>query len=131
MKAAAGFRILIGTGLVLAPGAWSRPWTGPAIEAPVAKLMARMFGNRERLLRVGALAASHDPHQTARWLKLGGIADAVDGAAVLVTWRHLPRTTRYADAAMAFGAAVAHGLLAQRLLDDTTNRHRHGRPPAS
>jgi hypothetical protein len=117
VRAVAGFRIVIGAGLVLAPGAWSRPWTGPAIDTPVAQLMARMFGVRELLLGVGALASRHDQQQTAQWLKLGSIADAVDAAAVMAAWRHLPRTTRYADAAMAVGAALANALLAQRLLD--------------
>jgi hypothetical protein len=120
VKGVAAFRIVVGGGLVVAPGAWSRPWTGPGVNTPVARLMARMFGIREVMLGVGALS-SGDPQQAARWLTLGSIADAVDGAAVLAAWRHLPRATRYADVGMGFGAALANRVAARRLLDDAAH----------
>jgi hypothetical protein len=115
VKVAAGFRIIVGGGLVLAPAAWSRPWTGPAVNTPIAKLMARMFGVREVLFGLGVLSST-DEQQAAQWLKLGSLADAVDGLAVLAAWRHLPRVARYADAGMGFGAAFANRRLAQHLL---------------
>jgi hypothetical protein len=109
--------MVVGGGLVVAPAAWSRPWTGPAVNAPVAKLMARMFGVREVVLGVGILSAVDDHQQAARWLRLGGVADAVDGAAVLVAWRHLPRVARYADLGMGLGAALANSFLARQILN--------------
>jgi uncharacterized protein YjeT (DUF2065 family) len=123
VKAVAAFRIVVGGGLVVAPAAWSRPWTGPGVNAPVAKLMARMFGVREVVLGVGILSAVDDHQQAARWLRLGSVADAVDGAAVLAAWRHLPRAARYADLGIGLGAALANSLLARRMLD------RHDNPP--
>jgi hypothetical protein len=119
VRAVAGFRIVIGGGLVVAPAAWSRPWTGSGVDTPVAKLMARMFGVREVMLGIGILSSIDEPRQTARWLKLGSIADAVDGAAVLAAWRHLPRGARYADLGMGLGAALANGLLARELRQPT------------
>lgn len=103
---------------MVAPAAWSRPWTGPGVDTPVAKLMARMFGVRELLLGIGVLTSLDDPRTAARWMQLGGIADAVDGAAVVAAWPHLPRAARYADVAMGFGAAVANQAAGRRLLRD-------------
>jgi hypothetical protein len=57
----------------------------------------------------------------ARWLQLGSIADAVDGAAVLVAWRHLPRVARYADLGMALGAALANMLVARQIPEHNDN----------
>ena len=108
------FRIVVGTGLVVAPGAWARPWTGPGVNTPVARLMSRMFGIRELALGVGVLTAP-TTNEAARWMRLGGIADAVDGVAVLIAWRELPRFARVGNVAMGFGAAAANHLAARQL----------------
>jgi hypothetical protein len=121
VKAVAGFRIVIGVGCVVAPSAWSRPWVGAAVDTPVARLVVRTFGIREVVMGLGALSA-RDDEETARWLRLGSIADAVDGLAVLAAWPHLPRVARYADAAMAAGAAAANARTAQALVEESQLR---------
>ena len=100
-------RIAVGIATVLAPGRVNRGWIVAVDgERPGAKLIARTFGVRDAALGVITLKAlDDDSDHLPDLLKVGAVCDAVDAAATVVAFGHLPKVTRFAVLASAAGAA--------------------------
>lgn len=86
------------------------PWVGRARRDPAARLLARALGGRDLALGLGTLQALRAGGAVAPWVAAGGLADAGDVAATLLSWRHLPRWGRSAVLAAAAGGAVSAAL---------------------
>jgi hypothetical protein len=100
-------RVGIGLTAVAAPTLMARPWIGPPAEGAAGRLLARTMGGRDLALGLGALRALARSDQEARpWVALGGMADAVDALASLVSFRTLPRVSRWGILASTAGAAL-------------------------
>jgi hypothetical protein len=114
-------RLAIGAGFVAAPQLAMRPWIGGLVEAPEARLLARVVGARDLLLALGVLTAS-DRREGARWLVAGVAADAADLALTVGYRRRLPRRGVALVCAIAAGGLV----LGAGALSDSRRR-----PPGS
>jgi len=137
--AVAAARVAIGVAALVWPAVPTRPWvgtgtgTGEAAGAGSAELASRVFGRalggRDLGLGLGALVAlgrlSGEPEAEAEaesasgWVAAGALADALDVATTLASWRELPRASRWlvigsAAAASLTGAAGALALRSAR-----------------
>jgi hypothetical protein len=107
-------RVAIGASMVLTPTTAARPWIGDVAREPAARVMVRAFGIRDLALGAGlaAAVARGDREAGRAWLVAGVASDAVDAAATLLAWRHLPRAGRLLTLAVATSAAVIGAALA-------------------
>ncbi|MBW3574106.1 MAG: hypothetical protein KY450_04465 [Actinobacteria bacterium] len=108
-------RIAIGATLILVPGSTS-VWAGPAARSPGVALTTRAAGVRDLLVGWRTVQAATLGAPLRQHLVDGAVADAVDLAAVLVAWPHLPRLARLGIAAAAAGA-VGLGCYLASVLD--------------
>jgi hypothetical protein len=109
-------RVGIGVSAIVAPALMARPWIGAEAGAPGSRLLARAMGGRDLALGFGALRALTISDAEARpWVALGGMADAVDALATVLTFGSLPRRTRWGILAVTVGAAVVSTRLATSL----------------
>lgn len=108
-------RIAIGVGLTTLPGVAGRGWFGAEASRPATKAAIRALGVRDALMGVGTLRALERGDEVRPWIIGGGIADAVDAAATLLAWRHLPRRKRLVAFAVAAGAAASAVVLADQV----------------
>ena len=110
-KAMGAGRIALGLSYLLAPGAALRLWPGAPSSTPgdaaQLKHLARSTGGRDIALGAGVLLAlSHDA-PVRGWLEAASLADAVDAVAILLAFRHLPRTRAVLMLGAALGTAAA------------------------
>jgi hypothetical protein len=116
----------LGVSAIAAPTLLARPWIGVDAGAPGSRVLARTMGGRDLALGIGALRALSLSDQGARpWVALGGMADAVDALATVLSFGALPRYRRWGILALTMGAAavstrVAAGLDAVGLESATT-----------
>ena len=109
-------RVLVGTGLLLAPTAFGRTWGGPLAQDDRGRVMARALGARDLALGAAGLLAERDDDQawTARSFTAQAFADAVDFAAIVATPR-LPLGSRLFGGVMAAGSAAVAAAHAARV----------------
>ena len=110
-------RMGFGVGAVVAPRRSTRAWVGPADAAsPGARVIARAFGVRDAALAAIALKAlEDDDKRLPDILRLCAVCDAVDAAATVIAFRHLPKAMRFMTLAMAGTAAYVGFRAASRL----------------
>ncbi len=112
MAVAAG-RVALGVTALAFPSVPARPWVGASADDLTAQVFGRALGGRDLALGLGALAALQAPAASAgagsarAWVAAGALSDALDVVASVVSWRELPRVTRWLVAASAGGAALA------------------------
>ena len=115
VKAVAFGRIGLGVGYALAPGPALRAWPGrPAstdADGALLRMMARHTGGRDIGLGLGALFALRHGSPVRGWLEAAMLADVADAVAILLAFRHLPRTR----AVLMLGAALGTAAAGQRL----------------
>lgn len=116
-KAQAVNRVVVGVGLMAAPGIVGRNWIGPAASSPRAKVLARSLGARDLLTGIaGLLALSEGDREWARWsFAAQAWADAVDLVAILAAGRNIPLGTRLMGGSLAAGSAAVAAAYAHEL----------------
>jgi hypothetical protein len=109
-------RVLVGTGLLLAPTAFGKTWAGPLAGDERGRVMARALGARDLALGVAGLLAEREDDRawTARSFAAQAFADAVDFAAIVATPR-LPLGSRLFGGVMAAGSAAVAAAHAARV----------------
>jgi len=144
--AVAAARVAIGVAALVRPDVPSRPWVGTGAGDGPAGLAGRVFGRalggRDLALGLATLVAlrqldsepgsSGEPGESGAdgakavprgaqeaaslWVAAGALADALDVATSLASWRDLPRFTRWLVVGSAAGASLtgAAGALALR-----------------
>lgn len=107
--AVAAGRVAIGVTALVWPSVPARPWVGAGPDNVAAEVFGRALGARDLALGLGALAALQGPAAgpARTWVAAGALSDALDVVASVVSWRELPRFTRWLVAASAGGAALA------------------------
>jgi hypothetical protein len=117
--AVAAGRVALGAAAVMRPAIPARPWVGEAAGGVAARVFGRALGARDISLGAGALAAlrrgAADPGPACAWVAAGALADALDVAATVASWRELPPTGRWLVAASAGGAALTGAAAAAAL----------------
>jgi hypothetical protein len=108
-------RIAVGVGLTVLPGVAGGGWFGPVAKQPATKAAIRALGVRDALMGVGTLRALERGDEVRPWIIGCGIADAVDAAATLLAWGHLPKRKRLLALAVAAGAAASAVVLADQV----------------
>lgn len=110
-RAAARFigiaRVAIGSGLLVAPRAFTPMWVGRRGFSPAAKLLTRALAARDVGIGAGTLSAG----EPRLWLLAGMAADATDLAATVIQRDDLPDTAVPLVIATA-GAGIALGAYA-------------------
>ncbi len=108
--AVAAGRVAVGLTALGWPSVLARPWVGASADDLAARVFGRALGARDVALGLGALAAlqrpAAEPGSACAWVAAGALADALDVAASVASWRELPRMTRWLVAAVAGGAAL-------------------------
>jgi hypothetical protein len=134
--AVAAARVAIGVAALLRPDVPSRPWVGTGAGDGPAGLAGRVFGRalggRDLALGLATLvalrqlgdepaaaSAAGEPgaqEAASLWVAAGALADALDVVTSLVSWRDLPRFSRWLVVGSAAGASLtgAAGALALR-----------------
>jgi hypothetical protein len=118
--AVAAGRVALGLTALAWPSVPARPWVGAAADDLAARVFGRALGARDVALGLGALTAlartAEEPGSASAWVAAGALADALDVAASVSSWRELPRVSRWLVAASAGGAALvgAAGAVAVR-----------------
>lgn len=107
-------RILIGTGLTLAPRLTGRQWLGDVASQPSAAVAVRCLGARDLAIGVGLVRALDRGAHPTPWLIAASAADAADAMGTLLAWKHLPPRGRLLTALMATGGALAGARAAQQ-----------------
>jgi hypothetical protein len=109
-------RVLVGSGLLLAPTAFGKTWGGPLAADDRGRVLARALGVRDLALGVAGLLAEkeRDRAWTARSFAAQALADAVDFAAIVATPR-LPLGSRVFGGVMAAGSAAVAAAHAARV----------------
>jgi hypothetical protein len=111
-------RIAIGVTALVAPTVPLRPWVGRDFAwQPRAKLLARSLGARDLALGIGVILALRHDAPVRGWVEGGGVADAGDVLATLLSFGKLPKAGRWLVLLSAAGAA-ASARLAAPALDD-------------
>jgi hypothetical protein len=117
-EAVAWGRIAIGVTAFVAPTLPLRPWVGRDFAwQPRAKLLARSLGARDLALGIGVILALRHDAPVRGWVEGGGLADAGDVLATLLSFGKLPKGGRWLVLLSAAGAA-ASARLAAPALDD-------------
>jgi hypothetical protein len=97
-------RVALGIAAMAKPDLPAKPWVGAGAAAtPGVQVFGRALGGRDLALGALALAARTD---RARRLTvgMGALADGVDMAATLISWKDLPRAGRVLILAVTAGA---------------------------
>lgn len=115
LAAGAGLtRVGIGIAMLLAPRRAGASFLGSEASRPATQAVVRMLGARDLLLGLGLWRAANGGRSTKSWLAYSAIADGADAAALLGSWRALPRVARAAMLPLAAGSAAVNGLLSAR-----------------
>jgi hypothetical protein len=119
-EAVAWGRIGIGVTAIVAPTIPLRPWVGRDFAwQPRAKLLARSLGARDLALGIGVILALRHDGPVRGWVEGGGLADAGDVLATLLSFGKLPKGGRWLVLLSAAGAA-ATARLAAPAVDERT-----------
>ncbi|GAA1259954.1 hypothetical protein GCM10009609_23620 [Pseudonocardia aurantiaca] len=110
-EAIAWVRIAIGVTALVAPTVPLRPWVGRDV-AWQAKLLARSLGARDLALGIGLVLALRHDAPVRGWVEGGGVADAGDALATLLSFGKLPKGSRWPVLLSAAGAAASARLVA-------------------
>jgi hypothetical protein len=108
-------RAVLGLTMIVLPGAIGYVTFGKVGRSPAAKAALRMVGVRDLVMGLGAITTLKEQTMDAEWVGMAAIADAVDGAALLLT-PGLGARARLAALSGFGGAAV--GLMTARALAD-------------
>ena len=113
-------RIAFGTGLIVAPSLYARPWLGRAASDERVQVLARALGARDLALGAGGLLALREAQsdQARRWFAAQGMADAVDLLATVAGGRAVPVPARVFAAAMAVGSAAVASTYARAMTSE-------------
>jgi hypothetical protein len=111
----AGLRILFGVLALLLPSRVTEPWVGPTVDEDKRAVLSRALGGRDLALGLGLVLAGRKDKPVRGWVEAGGLADAGDLVATLISFRHLPRLTRWGVLGMTAGAVATAGVLAPAL----------------
>ncbi len=109
-------RVVLGGGLVLAPGLVAGGWVGGVADRRDGQALAIGLGARDVALAVGTLRALSSRRGARGWLRAGIVADAADLVATLRARDALPPLAVPAVAAIA-GGSVLLGAYLQSALD--------------
>jgi len=105
-------RIALGVGAVAMPFVPSLPWVGAdAARQPAVRLFARALGGRDLALGMGLVLAMARDAPVRGWVEAGGLVDVGDLAVTLVSFRTLPRWTRWGIVALTGASAAVSGLI--------------------
>lgn len=108
----AGARTALGVVAYVAPAVPGRPWIGADADRTGGRVLARALGARDVALGVGLLLAERREDPIRGWVEAGGLADAGDVLATLLSWGRLPKWGRWLVLAAAGGGAVAARVVA-------------------
>ena len=109
-------RVGLGITAVVAPRLPLWPWVGwEAARSRPARLLAQALGVRDVALGAGLVLALRRGAPARGWVEAGGLADLGDATITLLSFRRLPRRSRWAVLAAAGGGALAAPLLARLL----------------
>lgn len=108
-------RAVLGLVMLVFPGLVARVTFGDAGRGPAMRLAFRLVGVRDLVLGVGAITTLKEQTMDAEWVGMGALADAVDGAAALVTPGLGLRSRLLAATG---GGAAAVGFAAARAIAD-------------
>jgi hypothetical protein len=118
-EAVAWGRIAIGVTALVAPTVPLQPWVGRDFAwQPRAKLLARSLGVRDLALGIGVILALRHDAPVRGWVEGGGVADAGDVLATLLSFGKLPKGGRWLVLLSAAGAAAAARLAAPAVDDE-------------
>jgi hypothetical protein len=107
-------RVVVGSGLVLAPRVFATAWVGPKGVTAGTQVIAAAMGARDLAIGLGALRAVRTGGRAAPWLRAGVFADVVDLVATVRARDELPTSAVLTVSLVAAGsAAVGVWLLRQ------------------
>jgi hypothetical protein len=113
-------RAINGITLLVLPGLVGKRLFGAHGGSAISRAVLRMVGVRDLVLGIGAITTLKEHTMDAEWVGMGAVADAIDGAVMLLT-PGLPLRSRFV--AIAGGSAAAAGYQASRALaDERTER---------
>jgi hypothetical protein len=110
-------RIVLGTGLMLAPRLAGGSWVGGDAERPGAQVFASALGARDVALGAGLVWALQRDEPAHAWLVGAALADAVDFTRTLLAGDDIPRGARAGVLAIAGASAVGCALLSATIDD--------------
>lgn len=105
-RAIAAGRVLIGAGLLAAPGTVAARWLGADAQRGATQSALRGLGARDLALGAGVLASLGDG-RARPWVAAGVLADGADLAAAALAGDAIPSGGRAITVALAGGATVA------------------------
>ncbi|MFM8237700.1 MAG: hypothetical protein ACKOBG_08090 [Actinomycetota bacterium] len=108
-------RAVLGLVMLVFPGLVARLTFGAPGRGPAMRLVFRLVGVRDLVLGIGAITTLKEQTMDAEWVGMGALADAVDGAAALLT---PGLRLRSRVLALTGGGAAAVGLAAARAIAD-------------
>jgi hypothetical protein len=109
-------RVVLGAGLVVAPGLVAGGWVGGVADKREAQALAIGLGSRDLAIGLGTLRALHAGYGARAWVGAGILADAADLAATLRARDRLPVLAVPTVVALAGGSALL-GAWLQRAVD--------------
>jgi hypothetical protein len=111
--ALAAARTAVGVVAYALPALPARPWVGEQeARRPAVQLFARTLGARDIALGLGGIVALRRGASARGWIEAGGLADAGDSVATLLSFAKLPRVTRWLVLGSTLAAAGAACVLA-------------------
>ena len=110
-------RLAFGAGLIGAPRQFGAVLLGDEAEHPTVRISLRVYGTRDLLLGIGALATLARRGNARPWVAAGVAADVLDTAIQLGEWDDMPADKRLLGVLSAVGAAVGGAALLARGLD--------------
>ena len=113
-------RAINGITLLVLPGLVGKRLFGAHGGSAISRAVLRMVGVRDLVLGVGAITTLKERTMDAEWVGMGAVADAIDGAVMLLT-PGLPLRSRFV--AIAGGSAAVAGYQASRALADERTEH--------
>ena len=108
-------RAVLGLVMLVFPGLVARLTFGTEGRGAAMRLVFRLVGVRDLVLGIGAITTLKEQTMDAEWVGMGALADAVDGAAALITPGLSARSRLLA---LTGGGAAAVGLAAARAIAD-------------
>lgn len=103
-------RVVLGAGLLVAPGLLGGPWLGRTASEPAGQVALRALGARDLIIGGIALHTVDHAEVGPRWQRTCAAADAVDAVATLLALRSLPPGATLVAALAAGGAATGVGV---------------------
>lgn len=110
-------RVVIGTVLIVAPGAAGRRWIGEPATDPRVKVAIRGLGVRDLALGLGTLRALDRGEPARSWVRLAAVGDATDAVSGVLGVRRLGLARTLATVVSA-SAAAALGFSAADRVDE-------------